>query len=83
MAHYWNETKNWTAIHRKHHAKCETEDDPHSPQILTLKSFLKVQNFIEKKAKIRKLLIIMAMEHLTIGLKNMFTAMIRLVCQQC
>ena len=26
-------TKNWTAIHRKHHAKCETEDDPHSPQI--------------------------------------------------
>ena len=30
-------TKNWTAIHRKHHAKCETEDDPHSPQILTLK----------------------------------------------
>jgi len=26
-------TKNWTAIHRKHHAKCETRDDPHSPQI--------------------------------------------------
>lgn len=25
-------TKEWTAIHRKHHAKCETEDDPHSPQ---------------------------------------------------
>ena len=24
-------TKQWTAIHRKHHAKCETEDDPHSP----------------------------------------------------
>jgi fatty-acid desaturase len=24
-------TKEWTAIHRKHHAKCETEDDPHSP----------------------------------------------------
>ena len=75
-------TKNWTAIHRKHHAKCETEDDPHSPQILTLKKFfLKVQNFIEKKVKIRKLLIIMAMEHLTIGLKNMFTAMIKLVYQ--
>jgi stearoyl-CoA desaturase (delta-9 desaturase) len=26
-------TKEWAAIHRKHHAKCETEDDPHSPQI--------------------------------------------------
>jgi len=24
-------TKEWTAIHRKHHAKCETIDDPHSP----------------------------------------------------
>ena len=26
------ETKQWVAIHRKHHAKCETEEDPHSPQ---------------------------------------------------
>lgn len=25
-------TKEWVAIHRKHHAKCETIDDPHSPQ---------------------------------------------------
>jgi stearoyl-CoA desaturase (Delta-9 desaturase) len=25
-------TKQWVAIHRKHHAKCETEADPHSPQ---------------------------------------------------
>lgn len=24
-------TKEWTAIHRKHHARCETKDDPHSP----------------------------------------------------
>ncbi len=24
-------TKEWTAIHRKHHARCETADDPHSP----------------------------------------------------
>lgn len=24
-------TKEWTAIHRKHHALCETKDDPHSP----------------------------------------------------
>ncbi len=24
-------TKEWASIHRKHHAKCETEEDPHSP----------------------------------------------------
>ena len=24
-------TKEWVAIHRKHHAKCETPEDPHSP----------------------------------------------------
>jgi stearoyl-CoA desaturase (delta-9 desaturase) len=26
-------TREWVAIHRKHHAKCETPDDPHSPQV--------------------------------------------------
>ena len=30
-------TKQWAAIHRKHHAKCETPEDPHSPQVLGLK----------------------------------------------
>lgn len=25
-------TKEWTAVHRKHHAKCETAEDPHSPR---------------------------------------------------
>jgi stearoyl-CoA desaturase (Delta-9 desaturase) len=30
----------WVAIHRKHHAKCETADDPHSPQVLGLKKVL-------------------------------------------
>ncbi|WP_159875668.1 fatty acid desaturase [Aquitalea denitrificans] len=33
-------TKQWAAIHRKHHAKCETPDDPHSPQILGIKKVL-------------------------------------------
>lgn len=33
-------TKQWVAIHRKHHARCETEDDPHSPQILGLRKVL-------------------------------------------
>ena len=26
-------TKEWVAIHRKHHAKCETAEDPHSPMV--------------------------------------------------
>lgn len=26
-------TKEWAAIHRKHHAKVETAEDPHSPQV--------------------------------------------------
>src|SRR4249920_135353 len=26
-------TREWAAVHRKHHAKCETAEDPHSPQI--------------------------------------------------
>lgn len=29
-------TKEWAAIHRKHHAKCEAPEDPHSPQIFGL-----------------------------------------------
>ncbi|GAA5158784.1 DesA family fatty acid desaturase [Viridibacterium curvum] len=33
-------TKEWAAIHRKHHAKCETEEDPHSPQVLGIKRVL-------------------------------------------
>ena len=33
-------TKEWTAIHRKHHATCETDDDPHSPQISGLREIL-------------------------------------------
>ncbi len=33
-------TKEWVAIHRKHHAKCETEEDPHSPQTRGIKKVL-------------------------------------------
>ena len=33
-------TKEWTAVHRKHHAKCESEDDPHSPQIAGINKVL-------------------------------------------
>ncbi len=33
-------TKQWTAVHRKHHAKCETKDDPHSPIVYGIKKVL-------------------------------------------
>ena len=33
-------TKEWAAIHRKHHAKCETAEDPHSPQIVGIRKVL-------------------------------------------
>jgi stearoyl-CoA desaturase (delta-9 desaturase) len=34
------QTKEWVAIHRKHHAKCETPEDPHSPQTRGLSAVL-------------------------------------------
>ena len=33
-------TREWVAVHRKHHAFCETKDDPHSPQVYGLKKVL-------------------------------------------
>ena len=33
-------TKEWVAIHRKHHAKVETPDDPHSPQTRGIRTVL-------------------------------------------
>jgi stearoyl-CoA desaturase (Delta-9 desaturase) len=33
-------TREWSAIHRKHHAKCETVDDPHSPVTRGIKKVL-------------------------------------------
>jgi stearoyl-CoA desaturase (Delta-9 desaturase) len=33
-------TKEWVAIHRKHHAKCETPEDPHSPQTRGIETVL-------------------------------------------
>ncbi len=46
------ETKAWAAIHRKHHAKCETAEDPHSPQVLGLpKVFWEGAELYRKEAK--------------------------------
>ncbi|MEY4317149.1 MAG: hypothetical protein RI902_957 [Pseudomonadota bacterium] len=33
-------TKEWTAVHRKHHAKCEQAEDPHSPHVHGIKTVL-------------------------------------------
>jgi len=33
-------TRHWVAIHRKHHAKCETPEDPHSPQTRGIRTVL-------------------------------------------
>ena len=33
-------TREWAAVHRKHHARVETKDDPHSPQVLGLNRVL-------------------------------------------
>ena len=33
-------TKAWVSIHRKHHAKCETAEDPHSPQTRGIRTVL-------------------------------------------
>ncbi len=34
------QTREWAAIHRKHHAKCETAEDPHSPQVKGIRKVL-------------------------------------------
>ena len=33
-------TKEWASIHRKHHAKCEQADDPHSPHVFGIRTVL-------------------------------------------
>lgn len=44
-------TKEWVAIHRKHHAKVETVNDPHSPQVLGFwKVFLSGSELYRKEA---------------------------------
>ena len=47
-------TKAWTAIHRKHHAKVETVDDPHSPQIYGIRKLLLEGAELYRKESINK-----------------------------
>ena len=46
-------TKEWVAVHRKHHAKCETPEDPHSPQIYGINRvlWLGVVLYVKEAAK--------------------------------
>lgn len=44
-------TREWVAIHRKHHAKCETEEDPHSPKNWGLKTMLLKGAMVYRKAR--------------------------------
>ncbi|NOX43298.1 MAG: acyl-CoA desaturase [Gammaproteobacteria bacterium] len=50
-------TKEWVAVHRKHHAKCETEEDPHSPQTRGIKKLLlEGAELYKNESKIQKTL---------------------------
>lgn len=33
-------TKEWVSVHRKHHARCEGPEDPHSPQVFGIRKVL-------------------------------------------
>jgi stearoyl-CoA desaturase (delta-9 desaturase) len=45
-------TKEWVAVHRKHHAKCETKEDPHSPHAHGIETvFWKGAELYRKEAK--------------------------------
>ena len=47
-------TKEWAAIHRKHHAKCETAEDPHSPQVYGINRILWAGVFLYVKESYNK-----------------------------
>ena len=47
-------TKEWAAIHRKHHAKCETAEDPHSPQVYGINRVLWAGVFLYVKEAYNK-----------------------------
>ena len=47
-------TRQWVAVHRKHHARCETADDPHSPVTRGLKTvLLRGSELYRAEAKVR------------------------------
>ena len=51
------ETKHWAAVHRKHHARCETAEDPHSPQVLGIAKVLREgAELYQKESRIQETL---------------------------
>ena len=46
-------TKEWAAIHRKHHARCETAEDPHSPRFSGIGEVLWRGTELYRKAALR------------------------------
>lgn len=47
-------TREWVAIHRKHHAKCETEEDPHSPKTRGLLTVLLAGTWLYRKEAVNQ-----------------------------
>lgn len=47
-------TREWVAIHRKHHAKCETAEDPHSPQYKGLQTVLWLGAFLYRRESLNQ-----------------------------
>ncbi len=47
-------TREWVGIHRRHHARCETPEDPHSPQVLGLSKVLWEGAELYREAATRK-----------------------------
>ena len=43
-------TREWVAVHRKHHAKCDTPEDPHSPRVYGIARVLFAGVFLYVKA---------------------------------
>ena len=50
-------TKQWAAIHRKHHAKCEVQGDPHSPKVYGFREVMWRGTELYKKASTDKKLL--------------------------
>jgi stearoyl-CoA desaturase (delta-9 desaturase) len=42
--------REWASVHRKHHARCETDEDPHSPQVLGLRTVMLEGSELYRKA---------------------------------
>lgn len=47
-------TREWAAVHRKHHAKCETPEDPHSPQVAGINMVLWAGVFLYVKEALKR-----------------------------